>query len=146
MTTMIQGRNIVIAIVTAAGLALGAGPAVASPGAPTQVTCDGSTLTVVTPSGNDGNNWGAARVVDGGHLVVASLEYAAYDDTAGVSLEDEVLSHGAAHENQQSVTCLVASETATLGDLVPAGFDYPVGTAPTDRVTFSLRAVVVTRP
>jgi hypothetical protein len=146
MTTMVHGRNLAIAVLTAAGLALGAGSAVASPGAPTQVTCDGSTLTVVTPSGNDGNNWGAARVVDGGHLVVASLEYAAYDDTAGVSLEDEVLSHGAAHENQQRVTCLVASETATLGDLAPAGFSYPPGTAPTDLVTFSLRAVVVPRP
>jgi hypothetical protein len=78
--------------------------------------------------------------------VVAGLEYAAHDDTAGVSLEDEVLSHGAAHDNQQSVTCLVARETATLGDLVPADFDYPLGTASTDRVTFSLQAVVVPRP
>jgi hypothetical protein len=146
MTLMINGRSIAIVALAAAGLAFGASPAVASPGTPTQVTCEGSTLTVVPPPGNDGNNWGAVQVVDGGHLVVAGLEYAAHDDTAGVSLEDEVLSHGAAHDNQQSVTCLVARETATLGDLVPADFDYPLGTASTDRVTFSLRAVVVPRP
>jgi hypothetical protein len=146
MTAKLSRTKVVITTVATAGLSLLGGPAVASPGAPIQVSCEGSTLTVVTPPGNDGNNWGAARVVDGGNLVLASLEYAAYDETASLSLEDEVLSHGAAHDNQESVTCLVASETATLGDVVPAGFSYPPGTGPTDLVTFSLRVVVVPRP
>lgn len=146
MRMMPSYRNIVIATFATAGLAVGVGPAVADPATPTQVSCAGSALTVVAPPGNGGNNWGAVRVVGGGHLVVASMEYAVHDDTADLSLEAEVLSHGGAHENQGRVTCLVASETTALGDIVPDGFSYPPGTGPTDIVTSSLHAVVVPRP
>jgi len=143
---VLSHRTMVTAALATAGLVVGAGLAVADTGLPTEVSCAGSTLTVVAPPGNAGNNWGAVRVVGGGHLVVSSLEYAVYDDTADVSLVDEVLSHGVAHENQQRVTCVVASQRATLGDIVPAEFAYPPGTTPADQVTSSLSAVVVPRP
>jgi hypothetical protein len=110
------------------------------------VTCAGQVLTVTTAGGHDGNNWGAAQVSGDGHLVLAGLEYSVYDDTAGVSLDDEVLSHGKAHEQQSTVTCVVASQQAVLGEVVDPAFVYPARTAPTDLVTMSVHAVVVAVP
>jgi len=112
----------------------------------TDISCAGHPLTVTTAGGNDGNNWGAAQVDGDGHLVLASLEYRVDDDTAGVTLDDEVLSNGKAHEQQQTIVCEVATEQATLGDVAPDGFVYPNGTAPTDTVTMSLHVTVVPRP
>jgi hypothetical protein len=128
-----------------------AGAATANAAAPRgrttmDVVCDGQTLAVTTPSGNQGENWGAAQVAGDGHLVIASLEYAVYDDTAAMMLDDEVISHGRAHGQQRTTTCTVAAEQARLGDVAPPGFVYPSGTSATDLVTSSLRAVVVTRP
>lgn len=110
------------------------------------VTCAGQTLTVTGPPGNDGNNWGAVQVSGGGHLVLVSLRYSVIDDTAGIALEDETLSHGAAHAQQQQVTCEVTSQQAVLGELVDPAFVYPPGTAPTDLLTMSVHAVVVPGP
>jgi hypothetical protein len=138
------------AVCTAAALVVGGGSAAVA--APSQgrttmdVTCDGQVVTVTTPSGNDGDNWGAVQVSGGGHFLPVSLEYAVYDDTAAMFLDDEVLSHGGAHAHQRTISCVVATEQAVLGDVVPPGFGYPAGVAPTDTVTMSLRAVVVPRP
>jgi hypothetical protein len=123
--------------------------AVASPGygrTTMEVTCAGQVLTVTTAGGNDGNNWGAAQVTGDGHLVLASLEYRVEDETAGVTLDDEVLSNGRAHDQQQTITCEVASRTATLGEVAPDGFVYPEQTASTDTVVMSLQVTVVPRP
>lgn len=137
---------VVVAGLAAAAL-LAAGPADAATGRPTQqVVCGGQVLTISVAPGNGGNNWGAGQVVDGGHLVVASLEYAVHDDTADLWLDDEVLAHGKAHAQQQTITCDVASQQAFLGDVAPPDFVYPAGTGPADVVTSSLRATVVPRP
>ncbi len=131
----------------AAALLLAGGTANAASGRPTeQVTCAGQVLTIAVAPGNGGNNWGSGQIVGGGHLVLATLEYAVHDDTAGVMLDDEVLAHGQAHDQQQQITCDVASEQAVLGDIAPPDFAYPDGVLPTDVVTSSLRATVVPRP
>ena len=82
----------------------------------------------------------------GGHLVLAALEYRVDDVTAGVTLDDEVLANGRAHEQQRTIVCEVASKEATLGEIAPDGFDYPEGTAGTDKVVSSLHVTVVPRP
>lgn len=110
------------------------------------VTCAGQTLTVTSPPGNGGNNWGAVQVSGGGHLVLVSLRYSVIDDTAGITLDDETLSHGAAHDQQQQVTCEVVTQQAIFGDLVDPSFVYPAGTAATDLLTMSVHAVVVPVP
>jgi hypothetical protein len=123
--------------------------AVASPGhgrTTMQVTCAGQVLTVTTAGGNEGNNWGVAQVSGGGHLVLASLEYSVDDVTAGVVLDDEVLSNGRAHEQQQTIACEVASQLAVLGAVAPPEFVYPEGTGPDDTVVQSLHVTVVPRP
>jgi hypothetical protein len=111
-----------------------------------QVTCAGEVLTISSAPGNDGNNWGSAQVEGDGHLVLAALEYSVHDDTAGVWLDDEVLTHGKAHTQQQAVACDVASQQVVLGDVAPPDFAYPPGTGPGDTVTSALRATVVPRP
>jgi hypothetical protein len=104
-----------IALATAASAA-------ASPGdgrTTMEVTCAGQVLTVTTAGGNDGDNWGAAQVSGDGHLVLAALEYRVDDETAGVTLDDEILANGKAHEQQQTIVCEVATERAVLGDVAP---------------------------
>jgi hypothetical protein len=123
--------------------------AAASPGdgrTTMDVTCAGQVLTVTTAGGNAGDNWGAAQVSGGGHLVLVSLEYSVYDDSAQLSLDDEVLANGKAHQQQTTVSCEIATQQATLRDVAPEGFDYPQGTAPDDVVTMSVRATVVALP
>jgi hypothetical protein len=110
------------------------------------VTCAGRVLTVTSAPGNQGNTWGAVQVRGGGHLVLVALRYSVIDDTAGIALEDETLSHGAAHAQQRQVTCEVASQQAVLGEVVDPTFVYPAGTASTDLVTMSVHAVVVPVP
>jgi hypothetical protein len=143
-------KSLVAAIAALIPLALATAPsAVAAPGqgrTTTDITCDGQPLTVTTAGGNDGNNWGSAQVDGGGHLVLASLEYRVEDDTAGITLDDEVLSNGRAHGQQQTIVCEVATDSAPLGDVAPPGFVYPEGTASTDTVTMSLHVTVVPRP
>jgi hypothetical protein len=126
-----------------------ASSAMASPGygrTTMDITCAGRSITVTTAGGNDGNNWGAALVSGDGHLVLAGLEYRVDDVTAGVVLDDEVLTNGKAHGQQTTVPCEIATQQARLGDVAPDGFDYPTGTAPTDQVTMSVRATVVALP
>lgn len=137
-----------LAAMTVAGVCLGAAPAQAQePGGRDiiQLTCDGQPLTLRVSGGNDGDNWGAAHLVDGGTLIPASLEYLVYDDTAGITLDDEVLSHGQAHQHQQTIVCQ-DSEQATLGDALPPGMELPPGTATTDQITQTFRVVAVPRP
>jgi hypothetical protein len=110
------------------------------------VSCAGQVLTITSAAGKGGDNWGAAQVSDGGHLVLVALHFTVEDDTAGVTLEDETVGHGAAHAQQDQISCEISTEQATLGDLVDAGFDYPPGTAPTDVVTMAVHATVVARP
>ena len=108
--------------------------------------CDGQDITIAVSSGNEGDNWGAARVVDGGTLIPASLEYLVYDDTAALVLDDEIVQHGGpAHARQPTVTCVV-TEQAVLADVVPPDFVLPDGTALSDLVTLALRVTAVPRP
>jgi len=123
-----------------------ASTAAASPGhgrTTMDVTCAGDVITMTTAGGNEGNNWGAAQVSGGGHLVLAGLEYSVYDESAQLSLDDEVLTNGQAHKQQATVPCEIATQQALLGAVAPAGFDYPTGTAPSDLDTMSVRATVV---
>lgn len=143
----LQRLAVAAAAGSAAALLLAGGTAEAATGRPPQqVVCGDQVLTISVAPGNGGNNWGSGQVVGGGHLIVATLEYAVHDDTAGVWLDDEVLSHGKAHVQQQTVTCDVASQQSVLGDVAPPDFVYPPGTGPADAVTSSLRATVVPRP
>jgi hypothetical protein len=57
-------------------------------------SCGGQDVTIAVSSGNDGDNWGAGRVVDGGALIPVSLEYLVLDDTADLVLDDEIVQHG----------------------------------------------------
>jgi len=140
-------RTVAVVGSVAAAVITGGGTANAGTGRPSQqVECAGRVLTVSVAPGNDGNNWGAAEVDGGGHLVLASLEYSVRDDTTGVLLDDEVLTHGSAHANQNPIACAVATVQSRLGDIAPAGFVYPPGTGPDDIVTSSLHATVVPRP
>ena len=142
------GRLGVLAVAApAAAVLLAGGTASAATGRMNQqVLCDGQVLTITSAAGNGGNTWGSAQVEGGGHLVLATLEYAVHDDTAGVVLDDEVLTHGKAHDRQDTVACDVASEQFVLGDVAPPDFAYPPGTGPADTVTSTLRATVVPRP
>ena len=116
---------------SAGAVLLAGGTANASTGRLTQqVTCAGQLLTIYSAPGNDGNNWGSAQVQGGGHLVLATLEYSLHDDTAGVWLDDEVLSHGKAHTQQQAIGCDVARQQFVLGDVAPPDFAYPPATGP----------------
>lgn len=143
----VRRLGVLAAAGSAAAVLLAGGTADAATGLLTQqVTCAGQVLTVASPQGNDGNNWGSAQVAGGGHLVLAALEYSVHDDTAGVWLEDEVLIHGKAHLQQQTITCEVAEQQFVLADVAPPGFAYPPGTAPGDTVTSALRVTVVPRP
>lgn len=140
-----------LAVLAAAGSAaaalLAGGTANAATGRPTQqVVCGDQVLTISIAPGNDGNNWGSGQIVGGGHLVVAALEYAVHDDTADLWLDDDVVAHGKAHAQQETITCDVARQQSTLGDVAPPDFVYPPGTGPADVVTSLLRATVVPRP
>ncbi|MGZ4626579.1 MAG: hypothetical protein ACXV3S_09880 [Kineosporiaceae bacterium] len=152
MTVRTGGRRTlrglgVLAVATTVPVLVAAGTASAASGRLTQqVVCAGQPITIAVAPGNDGNNWGSAQVDGGGHLVLATLEYAVRDDTAGVVLDDEVLTHGKAHGQQDAVACDVASEQFVLGDVAPPDFAYPPGTGPADTVTSTLRATVVPRP
>lgn len=139
--------GVVVAAASAGAVLLAGGTANAATGrVPQQVTCAGEVLTISSAPGNGGNNWGSAQIEDGGHLVLAALEYSVHDDTAGVWLDDEVLAHGRAHGQQQGTACDVADQQSLLGDVAPLGFAYPPGTGPDDTVTSALRATVVPRP
>jgi hypothetical protein len=109
-------------------------------------TCAGQPVTIAVSPGNQGDNWGAARVVDGGTLIPVSIEYLVQDETAAITLDDEVVSHGGpAHAHQQTITCAV-SQTAVLGDVAPPDFELPAGASATDTVTMSMIVRAVPRP
>jgi hypothetical protein len=124
-----------------------AGPAQAAGGRQLQTfTCAGEPVTIAVSPGNEGDNWGAARVVDGGTLIPVSIEYLVRDDTAAITLDDEIVSHGGpAHAQQETITCSV-SETAVLGDVAPPDLELPPGVSSTDHVTMSMVVRAVPRP
>jgi hypothetical protein len=67
-------------------------------------TCAGEPVTIAVSPGNEGDNWGAPRVVDGRTLIPVSIEYLVRDDTAAITLDDEIVSHGGpAHAQQETV-------------------------------------------
>jgi hypothetical protein len=119
-----------------------AGPA--APGKTTmQLDFDVTTVTVVTPARQD--NWASAQILDGGHLIAVSFDYAVYDDTAAILLGDEPVTHHRAHSQQQTITCST-SQDAVLGDLAPPDIPLPDGVALTDTVTMTFTALVITQP
>lgn len=141
-----------LAAVGAAGPAQAAAPQTApqsaSPGGqlPQTFTCDGQPVTLLVAPGRQGNNWGAARVVDAGTLIPVTIEYLVVDDTAGITLDDEVVSHGGpAHAQQQTIVCSV-SQSAVLGDVAPPDVELPPGVSSTDVVTMSMVVRAVPRP
>lgn len=73
-----------------------------------------------------------------------SFTYRAYDETAGILLGEDTVSHPHAHGQQQTTTC-EADQRSTLGQLAPAG-PLPDGTAATDTVVLSFIATAVARP
>lgn len=139
-------HHLASAAVTLGLLAAGvATPAMAAGGRTTQeMTCDGQQVTLSVSPGHDGNNWGAAQVVGGGTLIPVSLEFRVYDDTAAMTLDDEVQQHGTAHSRQPTITCQVSQE-AILRDVIPAGFVLPDGVALSDHITSSF-IVTAVRP
>jgi hypothetical protein len=111
-----------------------------------QLDCAGlGSVTIMTPPVAAHDNWSAAQIVTGGHLVPVAFTYRVVDDTAGLTLGDETVTHAAAHSQQSTTTC-AASQTAVLGDLAPADEPLPTGIAATDTVTLSFIATVIAKP
>jgi hypothetical protein len=127
------------------------GVAVADEGVPAgrqtmQFDCAGlGAVGIVMPPASAHDNWSTAHLVDGGHLIPVAFTYLVHDDTTDITLDDETVTHPAAHSQQATITC-VASQTATLGDLIPADAPLPQGTAMTDTVTASLIATAILKP
>jgi hypothetical protein len=140
----------VVAAVATATLAL-PGAAFADDGASIgrqtmQLDCTGlGTITVLTPPSSAHDNWSAAQIVTGGHFVPVAFTYLVYDETAGLTLGDETVTHPAAHSRQSTTTC-AASQTALLADLAPPDEPLPTGIAATDTVTLSFIATVIAKP
>ncbi len=143
MQTTTIARLAAAAVSATLGVAFLAGPASAAPGRQTvQMNCTGlGTMTlIVAPTDQD--NWGAAQLLSGGHLVPVGFRHLVHDDTAGITLFDGTVSHGAAHANQDTVTCSTV-ETGVLGQIAPPGFTPPPGVSLTDLVTISFIATAV---
>lgn len=110
-----------------------------------QMTCAGQPVTFLVAAGNDGDNWGAAKLLDGGTLIPKTLEYLVHDDTIAATLDDDVISRGGAHEQQSTITCEV-SQTDSLEHVLPPGMELPPGTSLTDQITQTFRVVAVPKP
>lgn len=101
-------------------------------------------VAIVMPPASAHDNWGTAQLVDGGHLIPVTFTYLVHDDTAAITLADETVTHLAAHNQQATITC-IASQTASLGELIPADAPLPQGTALTDTVTASFIATAIVK-
>jgi len=111
-----------------------------------QLNCAGAgNVTILTTPAVVHDSWNAAQIVGGGHFVPVAFTYLAYDDTAGLTLDDETLTHPLAH-NQQSTTICGTSQTAVLGDIAPPDATLPAGVSATDTVTLSFIATVIVKP
>jgi hypothetical protein len=111
-----------------------------------QLDCAGvGTVTIETTPAVVQDSWSAAQLVGGGHFVPVAFRYVAYDETAGLALDDETVTHPAAHNKQATTTCST-SRTAQLGDIVPADAPLPSDVKATDTVRLSFIATVITRP
>jgi hypothetical protein len=111
-----------------------------------QLDCQGSgPVTIVTTPTVVHDAWNAAQIEGGGHFVPVAFTYLAYDETAGIVLDDETVAHPSAHNQQETTTC-IASQTAQLADIAPPGTSLPPGVAWTDTVTTSFIATVVAKP
>jgi len=111
-----------------------------------QLDCaEAGSVTILTTPAVVQDSWSDAQIVGGGHFVPVAFTYLAYDDTAGLTLDDETVTHPSAH-NQQSTTTCVTSQTAVLGDLAPPDVTLPSGVAATDTVTLSFIATVIVKP
>jgi hypothetical protein len=127
------------------GTASAAGDAPAARGT-MQFDCAGlGAVTIVTPPAAAHENWSAAQIATGGHLVPVAFAYVVYDDTAGVTLDDETVTHAAAHTHQPTTSC-VFSQTAVLGDIAPPDIPVPQGVAPSDTVTSSVIVTAIIKP
>ena len=143
-----------LSVVAAAACAvplLGAAPALAS-GGPTpsrgtmELQCaDAGTVMIVTPPASASDNWSAAQIVGGGHLVPVSFTYREYDETADVLLGADTVTHPRAHGQQATTTC-EADRTGELSGLLPPGTPPPPGTESTDTVLLSFLATAVVQP
>jgi hypothetical protein len=127
------------------------GVAFADDGAPTgrqtmQFECgELGTVTIVTPPASAHDNWSAAPIVGGGHLIPVAFTYLVHDDTVGITLSDETVAHPAAHTQQSTTTC-TTSQTAILGDVMPTGATLPEGVALDDTVTMSFIVTAIAKP
>ena len=107
-----------------------------------QLDCGGlGTVEIVAAAGAH-DNWAAAQIIGGGHLVPVSFEHKVYDDTAGVTLVDGTVTHSPAHGRQDAITCS-SSQQAQRGDIAPPDFVAPDGVGPDDTVTISFIATAV---
>lgn len=112
-----------------------------------QLECDGAgPVTIETTPAVVHDSWNAAQIVGGGHFVPVAFTYRAYDETAGLTLDDETVTHPAAHNQQATTTCSTSQTGLRLGDLVPAGAPLPAGTEADDTVTLSFIATVIAKP
>jgi len=147
---MLLRSAVAAAAVLAAGLLIAPGTALAADSAPhnratMQFDCAGiGTVTLVAPPTAAHDNWSAAQVVTGGHLIPVAIRYRVFDDTADAVLDDETVAHPAAHGAQPTTTCAM-SQTAILGDVAPPDAPLPAGVLPTDTVTMSIIVTAVAK-
>lgn len=144
-------RHQATAVIAAAGAFVlfmqGAASAAGTAGRQTlQLDCQGAgTLTITTTPAVVHDAWNAAQIASGGHFIPVAFTYLTYDETAGLTLDDETVGHPSAHNQQPTTTC-VASQTAPLNELAPPDTTLPQGVAWTDTVTTSFIATVIAKP
>jgi hypothetical protein len=105
------------------------------------------TVTIVETPQAAGDNWSAAQIVGDGHLVPVAFTYRVEDTTLGALLDQDTVTHPAAHPNQATTTCS-HSMTATLGDLlpVPPNAQLPDDAAPSDQIELSFIVTAIAAP
>src|SRR5262245_18926203 len=109
---------------------ISAGVGSAAPPQPQPLHCDGlgDLMIVVGPAKGADNNFAAARIVGGGHLIPTSFEYSAFDVTTNTPLVSETTAkgNGNGNHNQQTTTCS-STETGPLSDFLAPGETPPPG-------------------
>ena len=134
-----------MAIAVGAVALVAVSPGVAGQPQPQPLTCEGGLgpiQIIVGPAIGAQQSFGTARIVGGGHLIPVSIEFSAYDVTAGMPLFDSgLIMKGGGNGNQNQATVLCSeTETGTLADFLQPGDTVPPGASLTDVVTFTIVA------
>jgi len=143
---MTKTLRLLLALVAVVSGVLFAAGANAAGREPVTITCDGSTLTVLTqPSHHDG--WGAVQVVGNGTLIPIAFSFTVVDVTKGNLLlfSDSHQKGGGRTPSGLAGSLATCTETQAglLSEMLEPGEQPPPGTDLTDIITFTLTATVI---